>query len=267
MGKWITTAMDGQMDYNRNIADNLKLAISSQGLTQTQVAKKAGITPKTLRNMLSGSARIDINLAAEIYSSLGYAPESIIKYQESRPILTGIMPVDTMLRRIYNQYAYSGVVALGEYVSDDYRCCSPQYNQWNREDFEEPFHPVLTKKADGVDLWGLSYESELRLTSENREEEIHTIEPQHATVIDEKTIGLAIIRTTIHGSNSSNGVPTGNDQRLDVKYGSDYLTLDTPVRRIVRHGDNFRITRKLWNHQTIDRLGRVEAENINQAGG
>ena len=259
--------MNNRIDYNKHIADNLKLAIKSQGLTQGQVAQKAGITPKTLRNMLSGSARIDVNLAAEIYSTLGYDPESIIRQPKKIIILTNIRAIDVMLGRIYNQYAYSGVVALGEYVSDDYRCCSPQYNKWNREDFEEPFHPVLTKKADGVDLWGLSYESELRLTSENREEEIHTIEPQHATVIDEKTIGLAIIRTTIHGSNSSNGVPTGNDQRLDVKYGSDYLTLDTPVRRIVRHGDNFRITRKLWNHQTIDRLGRVEAENINQAGG
>ena len=71
--------MNNKKNYNKHIADNLKSAIKSQGLTQEQVAKKAGITPKTLRNMLSGSARIDVNLAAEIYSSLGYAPESVIK--------------------------------------------------------------------------------------------------------------------------------------------------------------------------------------------
>ena len=136
--------MNNKKNYNKHIADNLKSAIKSQGLTQEQVAKKAGITPKTLRNMLSGSARIDVNLAAEIYSSLGYAPESVIKPPKAISILTGIRSIDTMLNRVYTQHEFSGIAVLGEYVSDDYRCCSPIYNDWDREATVEPFYPVLT---------------------------------------------------------------------------------------------------------------------------
>jgi transcriptional regulator with XRE-family HTH domain len=233
--------MDNKTNYNKHIADNLKLAIKSQGLTQGEVAQKAGITPKTLRNMLSGSARIDVNLAAEIYSTLGYDPESIIRPPKNNIVLTNIRPIDVMLRRIYNQYAYSGVVALGEYVSDDYRCCSPQYNQWDCESLKEPFYSIKDKKGDGIELWGMSYESELRLTSENLQEEIHTIEPQHATVITDHIIGISILRTTISEETAS------TDHVL--KYGNDYLTLDTSIKKITREAANFKVTQKLWNHQ------------------
>ena len=245
--------MNNRIDYNKHIADNLKLAIKSQGLTQGQVAQKAGITPKTLRNMLSGSARIDVNLAAEIYSTLGYDPESIIRPPKKNTVLTDIRPIDVMLGRIYNQYAYSGVVALGEYVSDDYRCCSPQYNQWHRGSIKEAFYSIKNKKGDGIELWGMSYESEMRLTSENRQEEIHTIEPQHATVITDHIIGISILRTTISEKD-------GNIEHV-LKYGNDYLTLDTSIKKITREAASFKVTQKLWNHQ-VRAVDQVNAADL-----
>tara|TARA_R100001594_G_scaffold36148_1_gene65715 strand:- start:512 stop:1261 length:750 start_codon:yes stop_codon:yes gene_type:complete len=249
--------MNNKKNYNKHIADNLRSAISSQGLTQEQVAKKAGITPKTLRNMLSGSARIDVNLAAEIYSSLGYAPESVIKPPKAISVLTGVRSIDTMLNRVYTQHEFSGIAVLGEYVSDDYRCCSPIYNDWDREVVVEPFYPVLTKKKDGVELWGMSYESELRLTEINRQEQLHTIEPLHATIVSPNIIAISILRTTTYDKNNLEGIGIGIEGSFAVKHGCDYLTLDTPIKNITKDGASFKIRLKTWNHQDQRKIQNV----------
>lgn len=248
-------------DYNAIIASNLKSAIKAQGVTQAEVAKKASITPKTLRNMLGGGCRIDINLASEIYASLGYNPDTIMQHRKVSQ-LTGIPSIDQPLSAIYTQYAPSGIRYLQEYAAvPDYVCCSPQYNGWDRQkisaDRAVEWLPVKTKKRDGYELWGMDLDAEIRLCAVDSASEVHMIEPLHATIISDDTIAISVRRTTICADNPA--VPQPQREDLHIIYISDYLTLSHTIREITQFGSPFRIQRKIWNYQRRDEV-RVSRE-------